>query len=549
MSPDKIKKMVHLLEIHKVELKIQNEELKETQSQLSKSLDESNDLYDFSPNGYISIDQNGTILRANLPFCELVNIERNSLIGMHFSAFVFDNDNADQFYLYLKQIFHSKSHQVLELQLKSMDTSPFYVRLESIINKGLNSDLIQCLVAVSDISECKRAESLVLEAQKEANRVKSDFLANMSHEIRTPMNGIMGVASLLEKTKLTKNQSELVHIISSSSSTLLQIINDILDFSKIEADKLVFVNSVFNLQGCFEDLNSFFKKALEENADKLEFKINSSVPSYFKGDINRIKQILINLIGNAIKFTKNGEISVSVDVKSSENEQIELLFLVKDTGIGISEEFHENIFESFSQGHINKSMNYKGTGLGLAICKQLIQMMGGEIWLESQENQGASFYFTIKLNKANKPKEIIKRKYLKKNTDIPQIFSDQYPLKLMIAEDNIVNQMVAVKILESLGYEPTVVSNGKEVLKRLNKQKYDIIFMDIIMPIMGGIETTRKIIDSCDDQRPTIIAMTANAMIGDKEKYLSQGLDDYIAKPVMPDDLKNMIVKWGESVS
>ncbi|MDH3382421.1 MAG: ATP-binding protein, partial [Flavobacteriaceae bacterium] len=366
---------------------------------------------------------------------------------------------------------------------------------------------------------------------------------------RTPMNGIIGVTSLLKESKLTNDQIELLDIINVSGGNLLLIINDILDFSKIDKGMLKLEEHAIELKKCIlESISLLNNQALERNI-KLNYKIDPLVPDFLIGDYLRIKQILINLLNNAVKFTQNGEIIISATIKEKKGDDIMLLFAVKDNGVGISKELIPKIFDSFTQGSATKSNNSRGTGLGLAISKKLSHLMGGEIWLESKKNIGSTFFFTIKTKPANigiSPN--FKILPTNKNKRIDKNLAIQKPLNILIAEDNLINQIVAKKLIEAFGYNPTIVNNGLEVLEILTKEKFDIIFMDIIMPKMGGVETTKKILSSYpDSERPKIIAMTANALIGDKEKYLAEGMDGYISKPIMPDKIENIILTFAKN--
>ncbi len=657
---------------------------KRVQQSLSNSWKKMNSLIDHAEQAIVSVDKNHTITVINSAFGDLIFTLTGTVVETGYNLKDLIPENFKEFYLAAFDKAFTGEHFILEKKFSVKDIHEATVEIVVSPVKDEHGKTIQVSFFGRDITERKKAEQKLVDEKEKAEastQAKSGFLATMSHEIRTPLNGVIGMGRLLGATSLSTKQQEYVDSILLSGEALLSVINDILDYSKIESAKMELEYKPFALKRIVEETFDLLSSKAVEKDLALQYTISRDVPSFIYGDITRLRQILLNLVSNAIKFTPKGKVSVHISRLADQDETLQILFEVRDTGIGIPADKIDKLFQSFSQADASTAKMYGGTGLGLAICKNLVSLMGGKIWVESIPGKGSAFYFNIRTAEAsasdvpksvrngtnqlvnakvllicddktesdifsnyfdrwgmvpnptddsNKAIQWIKNqehfdlvaidaqlisgkatqvaeaiRQLKSKEELPIVLfnaderegvlfeytgkiisavipknvdrskildiligvfsveehqrsrsqagfsginkklSEKIPIRILVAEDNKINQKLVKNIFEGLGYKPDIVQNGLEVIALLRRETFDLIFMDIQMPEMDGLDATRFIINKMAlTKRPVIVAMTAFALEGDKEKCIEAGMDDYISKPFMIEEIIEKIIKW-----
>ena len=507
--------------------------------------------------GIILHDKDNSIIFSNPKASELIGLDKDQMNGKQifnpeWEFIKVDNKPLTQENYPVNEILNTKKlikNFIIGIKKNEKDSIQWLLINGFPVFNNLG-EIAEVVISFIEITELKKLEIELIKARDQAeaaNKAKSSFLTNMSHEIRTPLNGIIGFTDLLMKTNLDKNQTEYMNTVHESAIILIEIINNILDFSKIESGKLELNVEQVNLFDLIHHVIDIFKYQAEINNIDLIVNIDATVPNYVLVDSVRLKQILVNLIGNAMKFTKEGSVALNVSVVSSENEnQCHLKFLVKDTGIGIKDENHEKIFQSFIQEDNTITRKFGGTGLGLAITNQLLALMNSKLELNSHFGEGSEFFFTVQLEKSNHKNDSNDfDDSVEVGEEIPSI-KNLSNKKILVVEDNKINMLLVKTLLKSILPGSTVLeaSDGKKAIKLYKKEKLDLILMDIQMPHKNGYETTAEIKQLKKYNNIPIIALTAGIMLGEKEKCLESGMDDYVSKPIIRSNLEKVLFKW-----
>ena len=482
-------------------------------------------------------------------------------MGEHIIETLVHPGDVSQVFQYYQQFIRNQTDVLeTELRIKHKDKSWRWLALRSVtFDISEAGEIQQVLGLATDITERKTTERRLTkqkqtledaiataQAADSANQAKSEFLANMSHEIRTPMNLILGTSQLLERTGLNEKQKSLLEVLQRNGQTLLTLINDVLDLSKLEAQELRLDYKPFNLTSLLETTFANFAPSAEEKGLSMTIELDGTLPTIVVGDSFRLQQILHNLLGNAVKFTAEGSIHLRSQRIQVTKDNVIVRFSITDTGIGIHADAQENLFEPFIQADNSSTRQYGGTGLGLTICRRIVELMRGQIGVESDPNEGSIFWFVIPLEKAGDSSEDIVE--AQSAQPLAGDDSDSNQVRILVAEDNVDNRDLLVMLLEDIGYSNVItVENGKEALNRINAESFDLVLMDCQMPIVDGYEATRTLRQqSSKNSNIPVIAITANAMKGDRDKCLAAGMSDYITKPFASEDLERKLMQWAQ---
>lgn len=581
------KRLLEELHVYHIELEIQNEDLRQTRDQLEKSQQYLRGLFAFAPGGYLVLSDSGVVLDANVTACHYFTLPAELLKGRRLASMV-GPDQLFAFNLCLQEARGEAANpQPVEIRFRKKNNLSFWALMALCKQPSPVDDSHVILCSLVDITRQKEAEQLLRDDSKRletlvanrtealrqamiqaeqsadeartANTLKSEFLATMSHEVRTPMNSIIGMTELVLNSQLTDEQRKFLNIVRTSSQNLLLILNDILDFSRIEAGRITLESIPFNVQGVAQEVMDAFTAQAREKGITLEFTPCPGLAPGYLGDPGRLRQILINLVHNAIKFTEHGRVGVAIAEEpataaggTGQESETVLHLWVNDSGPGIPADKQALIFEAFRQLDGSITRRHGGTGLGLAISARLAQLMNGRIWLQSEVGKGSTFHVTLRVGRLASFSQAERMEFL--SGAVPAAFSaprgsGRAPVpsspRILLVDDVVFNQILVIGIGEAYGWQVTAVNNGKLAVEALEKESFDLVLMDIEMPVMDGIKATGLIRDKERESggHIPIIATTAHAMSGDRERLLQAGMDDYVVKPISADGLLSTVTK------
>lgn len=526
-----------------VELVRKAEELEHERAALTQSKEEWERTFDAVPDPLFIIDKNYRILQINQAALNQLGISRDEALRTTCMACIDDRDCPPDYCPQARTLQDMQSHAI-ELEVSRL--GGYYIVTTTPLFDASGEYLASVYLAhnITKLKQHEHALEAARAAAEAANRAKSEFLANMSHEIRTPMNGVIGMAQLLGFTDLTPEQQEYLNSIETSADNLLALINDILDLSKIEAGRIELEHVDFSLRRAISDVVSTQIYRMHQKHLQFDSQLSPELPEVVRGDQLRFKQIILNLLGNAIKFTETGSITLSGQVIANEDGVVRVRTTVSDTGIGISPELQEHIFNPFTQADSSTTRKYGGTGLGLAICRRLAEQMGGAIRVESQVGQGSRFHLEL-------PFPVSERPLRQPRGAAPnQVEQPVKPLTVLIAEDSVLNLRTAELILKKLGHQTVSAENGLLACQRWQQGGIDLILMDIHMPVMGGVEALHQIRNEEGDAgHIPVVALTADALQGTGERLLAEGFDGYLTKPFRLSEIAEVLHRVTEKTS
>jgi len=541
--------LLHDLQVHQIELEMQNEALRQAQVALELSRDRYVDLYEFAPVGYFTLDRKGLIAEVNLVGAALLGVDRNRLIRRRIAAFIVPEDG-DRWYREFARVVQHGDRQRCEIAVQRSDGSRFHAQADCVrVASQGESPVVR--IALTDVTERKQAEATLAAAEaartvalaeaERLARLKNEFLANMSHEIRTPLNAIMGLAHLMRRGDVTTEQAEHLDKIDAAGWHLLGIINNVLDLAKIEADKVVLEKKDFALPDLLQGITAVIGDSIR--AKVLSFHIDvAGVPQVLKGDPTRLRQALMNYLSNAVKFTERGSVTLRGRLLEETDDGYLLRFEIIDTGIGIAPQQRERLFEVFEQIDSSTTRKYGGTGLGLAITRRIARLLGGEVGVESTPGQGSKFWLTALLGKGTVPDADTGHETQDEAEAV--LFRDFYGTRILLVEDDPINQEVMLMLMRKAGLAPDLAEDGREAVRMAAHYDYALIVMDVQMPQMDGMEATRAIRAMPGRSATPILANTANAFDEHRCKCLIAGMSDFVAKPVAPPVLYLTLLKW-----